>query len=382
MSNSTKLIYKEFKTALNKLKFPDSWFWARYTLNPYSGCAHACIYCDARSQRYYLDQNFETEVIVKVNIDTILDKKIRRSRTLKPDVVAAGGVNDAYQPAELKEENTLKILKILRFHNFPVNIATKSNLITRDIELLDDIGKRSWCTVGFSITTTNEELASFLEPFSSSPVERFKALKELKKKASNIQVGTYFMPIIPFLEDDEENMENVIKESKNAGADFVLFSPGLTLRDSQAEFFINKLKKSKYKDIVKPLLNLFNGKIYPPSHYSRKYHPILYELCKKFNLSVRVKRWIPKDFRKWNYKISELLLNKEYVESITKGINNNKLKLAGRHLNNLPESIIEVYRRGELSRLNSFTPEIIDIVEDYIGKHKIQNQPSGLDRFI
>ena len=82
-----KYIYKEFKSVLNKLKFPDSWFWSRYTLNTYSGCAHACIYCDARSERYYIE-NFENEVIIKTDFDKKLDQRLKRARTLLPDVIA------------------------------------------------------------------------------------------------------------------------------------------------------------------------------------------------------------------------------------------------------------------------------------------------------
>ena len=81
-----KYRYKEFKTAFNVLKYPDSWFWCRYTINPYQGCEHACIYCDARSQRYYLD-DFENEVVIKSNIDKKLDSRLKRTRTLLPDVI-------------------------------------------------------------------------------------------------------------------------------------------------------------------------------------------------------------------------------------------------------------------------------------------------------
>ncbi|MFX1500493.1 MAG: radical SAM protein, partial [Promethearchaeota archaeon] len=264
-----KYIYKEFKSVLNKLKFPDSWFWSRYTLNTYSGCVHACIYCDARSQRYYIE-NFENEVIIKTNFDKKLDQKFKRARTLLPDIIAPGGVNDAYQPIEKKIEHTRKVLEVIAKHKFPINIATKSDLITRDIDILEKIAYDTWCTIGFSISTSNDELAKFLEPFSSKPSERLEALKTIKKQAPNIQIGTYFIPIIPFLEDNDENLEDVIKNSKDAGADFILFSPGLTLRDSQAQYFINKLKNSKYANIVKPLLNLYKGQIYPPSDYAKR----------------------------------------------------------------------------------------------------------------
>ena len=287
-----KYRYKEFKSVLNKLKYPDSWFWARYTLNTYSGCAHACIYCDARSQRYYLE-DFENEVVIKTNFDRKLDLRFKRARTLLPDVIAPGGVNDAYQPIEREIEHTRKVLQVIAKHRYPINIATKSKLITRDTDILKKIAEDTWCTIGFSITTINEELAKFLEPHSSPPSERLEAIKTIKREAPNIQVGTYMMPIIPFLCDDNQNLEDVIKQSKKVGADFVLFSPGLTMRDSQADYFIKKLKNSKYDYVVKPLLELYKGEIYPPAHYVRKLHSKLLNLCEKYNMAVRVKRWIP-----------------------------------------------------------------------------------------
>ena len=208
-----KYIYKEFKSVINKLKYPDSWFWSRYTLNTYSGCAHACIYCDARSERYYIE-DFENEVIVKTNFDKKLDQRLKRARTLLPDIIAPGGVNDAYQQIEKKIEHTRKVLEVIAKHKFPINIATKSDLITRDIDILQKIASDTWCTIGFSISTIDEEIAKFLEPYSSKPSERLEALRIIKKEAPNIQVGTYFIPIIPFLEDNDENLENVIKKSK------------------------------------------------------------------------------------------------------------------------------------------------------------------------
>ena len=382
MTNNFKIINKEFKTALNKLKYPDSWFWCRYTINPYSGCAHTCIYCDARSQKYYLNQDFENEVIVKTNLDMILDRSIKNSRTLLPDVIGPGGVCDAYQPIELEVENTLKILKVIEKHRYPVNIATKSNLITRDINILNRIGADTWCNVGFSITTLNEELAYFLEPYSSPPKERLEALKQIKQKAPDVQVGTYFMPIIPFLEDNDENLEAVIKKSKEAGADFIIFAPGLTLRDAQADFFIKKLRESKYSHIVKPLLNLYKGQMGPPREYVYKIHTKLLTLCQKYDIAVREKRWIPNDYRKWNYKISELLLVKDYMNELTSGKSNKSFYWAGLNLNNLEESIVNVYKRGELATLKNFNSKVIEFVEPYLDKSKELNEKTGIDKYI
>ncbi len=375
-------VYKEYKTALNKLKFPDSYFWCRYTLNPYVGCQHACVYCDARSKRYYLE-NVEEDVIIKVGIAEKLEKKIKNSRTLLPDVIGPGGVCDAYQPIEKKVKNTRKILKVLRKYKFPVNIATKSDLIVRDIDILKEIAKDTWCTVGFSITTTDGELANFLEPYSSPPDKRFNAMKEIKNNAPNIQTGTYFMPIIPFLEDNDKNLDDVIKKTKEKVGDFVVFAPGLTLRDNQKEYFINKLKNSKYRDIVEPLLNLYSegyDSEQMNSYILTQYKKLL-NLCKKYNLNIREKRWIPSDYRKWNYLIAEKLLNEEYLNTI-QGKPNDRIKWAGLYLNNLKESIIDVYRRGKLHNLRNFNSKIIEFVQPYLEKGLEEQKKKSLDRFL
>ena len=376
-----KYIEKEFKTAINKLKYPDGWFWCRYTINPYSGCEHACIYCDARSTRYYLQdvQDFESEVLIKTNIDKKLDLKIKRARTMLPDVVAMGGVNDAYQPIEIEAKNTRKILEVFTKYEYPVNLSTKSNLITRDIDLFNKIANDTWCTIAFSITTMDEDLARYLEPNSSTPEERLVALRKIKQDAPNVQVGINYMPIIPYLCDDDKSLEDVIRKSSEAGAEFILFG-GLTLRDSQEAFFIKKLKSSKYKSVVQPLLDLYHGRA-NFNDYNLKLNTKLLDLCRKYNVKVRTKRWIPKDYRKWNYKISELLLNKYYLDSI-QGKPYKTMLWAGLNLNNLEESIIDVYKRGELSKFPNFNSKIREFVEPYLSKSKELKQKKGLDKFL
>ncbi|MFX0001914.1 MAG: radical SAM protein [Promethearchaeota archaeon] len=373
-----RYVYKEFKSVLNKLKYPDSWFWSRYTLNTYSGCAHACIYCDARSQRYYLE-DFENEVIIKTDFHKKLDERLTRARTLLPDVIAPGGVNDAYQPIEHDIELTRKVFQVIYNHKFPVNIATKSSLITRDIDILKKIANDTWCTIGFSITTTNQKLGKFLEPYSSSPSERFEAIKKVKKEAPGINVGTYFIPIIPFLEDDDENLEDVFKKTKQAKADFILVSPGVTLRDQQAEYFIKMLKNSDYQYVVKPLLNLYKGQMHPPRDYVQKMHLKLFKLAEKYELPLRVKRWIPKDFRHYNYKISEIMLNKEYLEDVKTGKSNNILKWAGLKLNNLKESILNRFKNGTIYDLEGFYKKEIDLIIPYLEKI---DKKINLDKFL
>jgi DNA repair photolyase len=225
----------------------------------------------------------------------------------------------------------------------------------------------------------DQELARFLEPNSSTPEERLEALKEIKREAPNIQVGINFMPIIPFLCNDDENLESVVQKSKESGAEFILFG-GLTLRDSQEKFFIKKLRNSKYRNVVKPILDLYHGRL-NFHDYQLKLNAKLLQLCRKYNINVRAKRWIPKDYRKWNYKISELLLNKYYMDSL-KGKPYKAMLWAGLNLNNLDKSILDVYKRGDLSKLDNFNSRIRDFVEPYLSKSKDLTQKKGLDKFL
>ncbi|KKN38976.1 hypothetical protein LCGC14_0747920, partial [marine sediment metagenome] len=241
----------------------------------------------------------------------------------------------------------------------------------------------TWFTIAVSITTMNEELSRFLEPFSSTPQERLDALKKVKENAPNVQVGVNLMPIIPYICDSKENMEEIVRKSKKVGIDFILFG-GLTLRDSQKDFFIKKLKNSKYKNFIPPLLDLYSGNKNIWSDYYKKLNKKILDLQKKYDLAIRVKRWIPdkEDYRKWNYKISEMLLNKEYTDSLKTGRHNRNMMWAGLNLNNLRESIMDVYKRGELSKLQNFKQEVIDLVKPYLDKTEDLKQRIGLDKFL
>ncbi len=139
-----RYIPKDFKTILNKYKFIDSWFWCRYSINPYNGCQFACTYCDSRSHKYHLHSEFDHLIYIKSNIGAMLEDRLRQARTLLPDVVAIGGTCDAYQPAEEIYKNTQQCLEVLLKYRYPVIISTKSTLILRDLHLLSQIAQTAW----------------------------------------------------------------------------------------------------------------------------------------------------------------------------------------------------------------------------------------------
>ena len=99
-------IEKEYKSIINKRKWIDSWFWERYSINPYNGCHFGCIYCDARSGKYHMPEQFEEEIVIKKHVAQMLDTRLTRARTFMPDIVGIGGVTDCYQLAEKIYKNT------------------------------------------------------------------------------------------------------------------------------------------------------------------------------------------------------------------------------------------------------------------------------------
>jgi DNA repair photolyase len=182
----------------------------------------------------------------------MLDKKITRARSLLPDIIATGGVCDAYQPAEREFKITKKVFSVLKKHKWPCFILTKSDLILRDIDLLKAIFENSYLCVAFTINTTSDNSARYFEPFSPSPSKRFKALAKLK--SNGLYAGICAMPILPYIWDSEEQLDNLFKHAKEAGADFILFS-SLTLGESMKDDFYTSLDNcqiglsNKYKEI-------------------------------------------------------------------------------------------------------------------------------------
>lgn len=356
-----KYVPKEFKTILNKYRFIDSWFWCRYSINPYNGCEFACTYCDSRSHKYHLQPEFDQLIYVKNNAGAMLENRLSRARTLLPDVVAIGGTCDAYQPAEESYANTRQCLEVLLRYHYPVIISTKSTLILRDLDILSRIAEDSWCAIGVTITTLDRKLAGFLEPRAPFPEKRLNVVKEIKQRRPEIQAGVNFIPIVPFLSDDEKNMEEVVAGTKNAGADFILFGGGMTLRDNQASWFMRRLSE-EFPHLVEEYEELYQakyapaegyrGRYEPGKSYSKNIHRKMLELCERYQLAFRIKRYIPEDFRKQNYLVAQELLDESYMSQMS-GRPWTKTFWAGQNINNLGESIEDIARMGELERIRN-----------------------------
>lgn len=223
------------KTIVIKTKNPAGWFGADYNMNIYRGCSHGCIYCDSRSS-CYRDANFDT---IKVKEDALRVIRDDLRRKIKSGVVATGAMSDPYNPTEQKLLLTRNALELLNAFEFGVAIDTKSSLITRDLDILQDIKAHSPTIVKMTITNADDDLCRKIEPHVSVSSDRFRALNILAE--GGIYCGVLMMPVLPFINDTEENINGLLEKAAESGARFVYPAFGMTLRDGNREYYYEKL---------------------------------------------------------------------------------------------------------------------------------------------
>ncbi|HET9659603.1 MAG TPA: radical SAM protein [Thermomicrobiales bacterium] len=191
----------------------------KWSLNPYRGCVHACHYCYARETHTFLgldaDSDFERQIFVKSNIATVLDRELSRPG-LGGESIAIGTATDAYQPAEKRFRLTRSCLEVLLCHRNPFSVVTKSSLIVRDLELIKAIAETADARIYFTVTTTDESLSDRIEPGAFPPSIRLEALKTLSDEG--IHCGVLMAPVMPGINDSQENIDMVTEAAAAAGA--------------------------------------------------------------------------------------------------------------------------------------------------------------------
>ncbi len=223
------------KQLVYNMKKGSDWFGADYNMNIYRGCTHGCIYCDSRSDCY---KNPDFGVIkVKEKALELIRDDLRRK--VKKGVVATGAMSDPYNPLERELLLTRNALELINAFRFGVAIDTKSALVERDLDILCDIKRHSPVIVKMTVTTNDDALCKKLEPNVSVSSERFAALEALS--CGGIFCGVLMMPILPFINDTEENVLGIADNAKRAGARFVYPAFGMTLRQGNREYYYEKL---------------------------------------------------------------------------------------------------------------------------------------------
>lgn len=224
------------KTILQKNKSTE-WFGSEYNMNLYRGCSHGCIYCDSRSDCYRVE-DFET-VRAKENCLTILRDELRRK--ICTGIVGTGAMCDPYNPFEETELLTRHAFELIDAFEFGAAVLSKSALISRDKDIFESIAEHSPMLCQVTVTTADDSLAALIEPNVSRPSERFEAVAEMSE--SGLFTGIVMTPLLPFIEDTEENVLQILRRAKECGARSVYPMFGLTMRAGQREYFYRKLEE-------------------------------------------------------------------------------------------------------------------------------------------
>lgn len=271
-------------TGANFLKKHHPYNW---DLNAYRGCQHNCQYCYAMYSHKYLEKtadDFSTDIFIKTNIAEELEKQLA-SPKWKRQIVNLGGVTDTYQPAEKKYKLMPDILKLLIKYKTPAIISTKSDLVLRDFDLIDQLSRITYVNVAASVISTDDDLLKKLEPGAISFKSRFSMVKEFSK--TNASTGIHVMPIIPYLTDSKENIESLCENAAESKAQYflpgTLYLRGATkphffafieqnyphLSEKLKVMFSNRQLKLDYKQAFYKMLNFYRDKYGLTGNYSR-----------------------------------------------------------------------------------------------------------------
>ena len=274
------------KVLLSHVKQPDTWFGLKYNMNLYRGCQHQCIYCDSRSECYQI-KNFNTEVLVKANAIELLEKELASKRV--KGTIGTGSMNDPYMPLEEDVNLTGRALKVIARFGFPVHIMTKSDLVLRDLDTLCEINTR-FAAVSFTITTADDELAKKLEPGAPLVSARFGAMKTLSDHG--IHTGITMMPVLPFIEDDEENIRQIVEKARVHGAAYIIPWFGMSLRDRQRAYYYDKLEKL-FPGLRQKYERMFGNQYHCAVPNAGRLARVLDELCDQYEIATHMKRCEP-----------------------------------------------------------------------------------------
>lgn len=245
-------------------------------MNLYRGCQHGCIYCDSRSSCYRMEHEFE-DIEVKANAAELLEDALRRKRSRC--MLATGSMTDPYIPLEEELRMTRRALELAYRYGFGFTLITKSARVLRDIDLLAAINERTKCVVQMTLTTYDDALCRQIEPNVSTTAERVAALKALRD--AGVPTVVWLSPILPFINDTEENIRGILDCCAAAGVRGVIcFGMGLTLRDGNREYFYRQLDR-RFPGLRETYEEVYGLRGTAASLHEKPLMRIFHEICER-----------------------------------------------------------------------------------------------------
>lgn len=278
--------YIPAKTVVSRAK-GEHWFGIDYNMNIYKGCCHGCIYCDSRSDCYGIE-DFD-RIRVKENALETIRRDLKSKR--QTGVIGTGAMSDPYNPLEKDLCLTRGALKLVDEFGYGIAIATKSSLMTRDRDILRNIASHSPVLCKVTVTAADDSLASKVEPGVCVSSERFQMIENLAD--AGIFTGILMMPVLPFLEDTEENIGSIVRRAADSGAKFIYPAIGMTLRQNQREWYFSQLDRL-FPDRGLPGIYLkeFGNSYECRSPRSKELWKFFAEKCKEYGIIYGMKEII------------------------------------------------------------------------------------------
>ena len=246
-----------------------------YGMNIYRGCSHGCIYCDSRSTCYQFTHPFE-DIEVKQNAPELLENALRSKR--RKGMIVTGSMSDPYMHCEESLGLTRRCLEVILRNGFGVAVQTKSDRILRDIDLLDEINRTAKCVVQITLTTYDDDLCRILEPNVCNTKRRIEVLERMRERG--IPTVVWMTPILPFINDTEENITAILKECARVGVKGVIdFGMGLTLRDGDREYYYAALDRH-FPGLKEEYIRTYGNAYELPSPHAKELKKIFNSFCR------------------------------------------------------------------------------------------------------
>jgi len=262
-----KYKHVKYDSLITKISSKDLLFIGDYTLDPYQNCEFGCKYCDS---------SLDEIVYIKTNAVQLFEGEIEK---IKKGIIIVGSVHDPYQEIEKEYRITRNLLEVIKEHDFPCHILTKSNLILRDIDILSKITK---CMVTVSITSLDENVCDVFEENAPSPKERLQVVEKLSE--SRIKTGLAIMPILPFIV--EEELEDIVEVVSKYKAEYILHKH-LELKGDQKTVFLKTLGKFN-SSLINMYEGLYKDSYMPDQTYILNIKDKMDRLCKIYRVKNRI----------------------------------------------------------------------------------------------
>ena len=248
-------------------------------MNIYRGCSHGCIYCGSRSRCYQFTHPFE-DIEVKQNAPELLEAALRSKR--KKCMIATGSMSDPYMHCEEKLRLTRKCLEIILRYGFRATLLTKSDRVLLDMDLLEEIHRKTKCVVQMTLTTYDDDLCRIVEPNVCTTRRRIEVLEEMRHRG--IPTVVWLTPILPFINDTEDNIKAILAECIRVGVKGIIcFDMGLTLREGDREYYYAALVKS-FPGMKKRYIQRYANAYALPSPRAKELMGLFWNTCRQHGL--------------------------------------------------------------------------------------------------